>query len=93
MSIAPTTLAWDFGFLPIPRRLQYFPDATERPKFGWFMNLTFGLAAAFTGQRISGSSTTVMLVLRQYMNSGQHILLSALAQYVLLYCVLRHLTI
>ncbi|KAJ3543468.1 hypothetical protein NM688_g5853 [Phlebia brevispora] len=35
----------DFGFLPIPRRLQYDPDSA--PHFGWAMNILFAIASTF----------------------------------------------
>lgn len=36
----------DFGFLPIPHRLQW--DPTKPPKFGLGMNLVFAFACAFS---------------------------------------------
>ncbi|KAG6826980.1 hypothetical protein H0H92_013685 [Tricholoma furcatifolium] len=41
-----TIQAYDFGFLPIPRRLRYDP---EKPfQFGLLLNIVFGLSSTFT---------------------------------------------
>ncbi|KAI8969423.1 major facilitator superfamily domain-containing protein [Trametes punicea] len=42
---ATTKLRRDFGFIPIPRRLQYDPEHPAH--FGLAMNVTFGIASTF----------------------------------------------
>jgi hypothetical protein len=36
----------DFGFLPIPRHLQY--DPSKPPRFGLALNIGFGFASTFS---------------------------------------------
>jgi hypothetical protein len=69
----------DFGFIPIPKRLQYDPDVPFN--FGLLHQIYFGIASCFGGSlRFCPENRFKKLPSR-----GQLVLLPALAEYVQYY--------